>query len=62
MTFLKTELIFVSKDKIGNLLYGTRCINCHKQDTVLIRVEWLLLCEKCLNKFIEKIENERPST
>ena len=62
MPFLKNELVFVSKDKIGNFLYGTRCINCHEQDTILIKIEWLLLCEKCLNKFIEKIENERPST
>jgi len=62
MVFLKTELVFVSKDKIGDPLCGARCINCHEQDTILIRIEWLLLCEKCLNRFIKRIENERPST
>jgi hypothetical protein len=59
MNFLRTELILVSKDEIGDSLHGTRCINCHGQDLALIKIEWFLLCEKCLKKFIDLIRNKK---
>jgi hypothetical protein len=51
----KTEIVVNSS---GNVTCG----HCKKSDKVFIRIEWLLLCEKCLNEFIKKIKNKRPST
>jgi hypothetical protein len=39
----------------------TRCINCHEKDKVLMRIEWMLLCEMCLKRYIDQIKEEKQN-
>lgn len=52
MNFLNTDIVFNKNGK-------TQCINCHRKDTVFIKIKWLLLCESCLEQYLKELRKEK---
>lgn len=50
---------FLNHSIVFNTNGATRCTNCHEEDIVLIRVDWLLLCKRCLKRYINQIKEEK---